>query len=107
MDLLLVEFALRDPRGYIFPVSSPAMKGFPLAVTSMSLLYDSALINDEAVVVGTGKRRFAETSSEENVFPVGKKDGTSVAMTRSIGTLHECPSAGKTIGSLTIENCIL
>lgn len=74
---------------------------------SMSLKYDIVLIDDEVVVVGTGRRRFAEGSSDDNIFPVGKKDGTSVAMTRSIGALHKCPSTGIMVGSHTIDNCIL
>lgn len=102
MDLFLIEFELRGPREYIFPLSSPAIKGCPLAAMSMSLKYDIVLIDDEAVIVGTGRRRFVEGSSEDSVFPVGGKDGTSVAMTRSIGALHKSPSIGKIVGSLTI-----
>jgi hypothetical protein len=98
LGLALVEFELLDPKAYILPVSSPIINGGPLAVTSISLRYDSVLLplaDDKPVVVGTGKRRFAERSSEDNIFPVEKKDGTSVATTRSVGAVHNYHSINR------------
>lgn len=67
------------------------------------------LVDDELAVVGTGKRRFAERSSEDSVIlPVGKKDGTFVATTKSVSALH-LKFLHRTTCSvrLTIEYCML
>jgi hypothetical protein len=74
MGLALIDFELLDPQEYIFPVSSPDMKGGPLAVTSVSLKYVCVLLpvaDDKPVVVGTGKRRLAQRSSEDSMFTFG------------------------------------
>lgn len=99
MGLFLFESELRGPGECIAWVSSPAVKGRPLAVISIFLRYDSVLLlllDGGAVVVGAGKRRFVERSSEDDIVPDGKKDGTPVAMEKLVGSLSIAKEVRKT-----------